>query len=125
MRFRSFLGGLAVMALLYGGVSDASAQVMDFGKIDAFESMGAGTQRGESPPKTIVDDGEWHTVFITILESNTEAKIYWRSLDGDEITIMRGTRVAAFQTAGVLKIEALGDEKHSVKFGYLLLRLKK
>ena len=48
--------------------------------------MGTGTQRGGSPPKTIVDDGDRHTVLLTILESNAEAKIYWRSLDGDQTT---------------------------------------
>jgi hypothetical protein len=45
---------------------DAGAQVIDFSQIDAFESMGTGTLHGASQPKTIVDDGERHTVFITI-----------------------------------------------------------
>jgi hypothetical protein len=30
-----------------------------------------------------------------------------------------------FKTAGEFKLEALGDENHSVKYGYVLLRLKK
>ena len=102
----------------------ASAQVFDFGQIDAFESMGTGTQRGGSPPKTIVDDGDWHTVFFTILESNSDAKIYWKSKDGDQTTIIHGPSVKAFQTAGQFKIEALGNENDSFKYGYVLFRLK-
>ena len=86
--------------------------------------MGTGMQRGGSPPKTIVDDGERHTVFITILESNTEARIYWNSPDGDQTTVIRGPGVKAFQTAGQFKIEALGDENHNFKYGYVLFRLK-
>ena len=89
--------------------------------------MGTGTQRGTSPAKTIIDDGDRHTVFITILESNAEAKIYWKSADSGQpqTTIMRGPGVQAFQTAGEFRIEALGDENHSVKYGYVLLRLKR
>ena len=56
------------------------AQVIDFSKIDAFESMGTGTLHGGSPPKTIIGDGEQHTVFLTIWESDTDTKVYWQSL---------------------------------------------
>jgi hypothetical protein len=119
---------VAMLALLCAGVflhSDTTrAQVFDFGQIDAFESLGSGTQRGGSPPKTIVDDGERHTVFFTIFESNTDAKIYWRSMDGDQTTLMHGPGVKAFQTAGTFKVEALGDDSRSFKYGYVLLRLK-
>ena len=131
MNLHPFMRVAATLALLYAGAifhsENASAQVVDFGSIDAFESMGTGTQRGGSPPKTIVDDGERHTVFITILESNTEAKVYWKPTDGDhpQTSIIRGPGVQAFQTAGEFRIEALGDENHSVKYGYVLLRLKK
>jgi len=86
--------------------------------------MGTGTQRGGSPPKTIVDDGDRHTVLLTILESNAEAKIYWRSLDGDQTTLIQGSSVKAFQTNGQFRIEALGDESRSFKYGYVLFRLK-
>jgi hypothetical protein len=117
------------LALLYAGATfhseNATAQVVDFGQIDAFESMGTGMQRGGSPPRTIVDDGERHTVLITILESNTEARIYWKSTDGDQTTVIRGPSVKAFQTAGQFKIEALGEENHNFKYGYMLFRLKK
>jgi hypothetical protein len=129
MKPQPFMCAAATFALLYAGApfhsGYASAQVFDFGQIDAFESMGTGTQRGGSPQKTIVDDGERHTVFFTVLESNTEAKIYWRSTNGDQTIIIRGLGVKAFQTAGQFKIEAVGDENHSFKYGYVLFRLKK
>ena len=102
----------------------ASAQVIDFGQISSFESMGTGTQRGGAPPKTLVDDGDRHTVLFTILESSADAKIYWRSMDGDQTTLIRGSTVKAFQTAGQFKIEALGNDSQSFKYGYVLFRLK-
>jgi hypothetical protein len=103
---------------------NASAQVFDFGQIDAFESLGSGTQRGGSAPKTLVDDDQRHVVVFTILESDTDAKIYWRSVDGNQTTLMRGQGVKVFQVLGQLKIEALGDANHSFKYGYTLFRLK-
>jgi hypothetical protein len=128
MKLQSFIRVAATSALLYASApfhsENASAQVFDFGQIDAFESMGTGTQRGGSPPKTIVDDGDWHTVFFTILESNSDAKIYWKTKDGDKTTIIHGPSVKAFQTAGQFKIEALGNENHNFKYGYVLFRLK-
>ena len=118
----------AILALLCPGVliysGSAGAQMIDFGQIDSFESMGTGTQHGGSRPKTIVDDGEWHTVLFTILDSSIDAKIYWRSPDGDQTTIIRGPSVKAFQTAGTFKVEALGNENQSFKYGYVLFRLK-
>ena len=86
--------------------------------------MGTGMQRGGSPPRTIVDDGERHTVLITMLESNTEAGIYWKSTDGDQTTVIRGSSVKTFRTAGQFKIGASGDEHHNFKYGYMLFRLK-
>jgi len=119
---------VVTLALLYAGATfhseNATAQVVDFGQIDALESMGTGKQRGGSPPRTIVDDGDRHTVLITILESNTEARSYWKSTDGDQTTVIRGPSVKAFRTAGQFKIEALGDENHNFKYGYVLFRLK-
>ena len=108
MTLQPFMRVAATLTLLYAGVffhsENAGAQVFDFGQIDAFKSMGTGTQRGGSPPKTIVDDGERHTVFLTILKSNTEAKIYWKSMSGEQTTtIIRGPSVKAFQTAGQFK----------------------
>ena len=118
----------AILALLCPGVlfcsGSAGAQMIDFGHIDSFELMGTGTQQGGSRPKTIVDDGEWHTVLFTILDFSIDAKIYWRSPDGDQTTIIRGPSVKAFQTAGTFKVEALGNENQSFKYGYVLFRLK-
>ena len=128
MTLQPFMRVAVTLTLLYADVffhyGNAGAQVFDFGQIDAFESMGTGTQRGGSPPKIIVDDGERHTVFLTILESNTEAKIYWKSMSGEQTTIIRGPSVKAFQTVGQFRIEALGDENQSFTYGYMLFRLK-
>jgi hypothetical protein len=128
MTLQAFVRVAATLALLCANVffhsENANAQVFDFGRIDAFETMGTGTQRGGSPPKTIVDDSGLHAVFFTILESNTEAKIYWRSTNGEQTTTVRGPTVKAFQTTGQFRIEALGDEDHSFKYGYALFRLK-
>ena len=69
MRTVAMLALLCVGAFLHSDT--VRAQVFDFGQIDAFESLGSGTQRGGSPPKTIVDDGERHTVFFTIIVGRT------------------------------------------------------
>jgi hypothetical protein len=128
---QTFLRIVMTLALLCTGVvfvtENVCAQVIDFSQIDAFETMGTGTLDGASQPKTIIDDGERHTVFITIWESDTDTKVYWKSPDGNlpRTTIIHGTGVQAFQTAGEFRLEALGDENHSVKYGYVLLRLKK
>ena len=126
MKLRPFI--IATLALFCAAAicwsERASAQMIDFGQIDSFESMGTGTQRGGARPKTIVDDGEWHTVLFTILDSSTDAKIYWRSPDGDQTTIIHGPSVKAFQTAGQFKVEALGNDNQSFKYGYVLFRLK-
>jgi len=127
MRLQPFMHVATILALLCPAVlysGSVGAQMIDFGQIDSFESMGTGTQQGGSRPKTIVDDGEWHTVIFTILDSSTDAKIYWRSPDGDQTTIIRGPSVKAFQTAGTFKVEALGNENQSFKYGYVLFRLK-
>jgi hypothetical protein len=131
MTFRTFVHAVITLALLCSGEfflsGRVSAQVIDFSKIDSFESMGTGTLHGGAQPKTITDDDEQHTVFLTIWESDTDTKVYWQSLDGKEsrTTIIRGQGVQAFQTAGEFKLEALGNENHTVKYGYVLLRLKK
>lgn len=118
----------AVVAVLFCAAillpEPARAQVLDFGQIDAFESLGSGTQLGGAPAKVIVDDNERHTVLFTVIESNTDAKIYWKSKDGDQMTTIKGPGVQAFQTIGRFRIEAAGDKDHSVKYGYVLFRLK-
>ncbi len=130
MKIPTIMRAVTILVLLCAGMSVRSesvcAQVIDFSQIDAFESMGTGTMRGASPPKAIIDDGERHAIFITVLESDTDAKVYWKSLDGNpQTTILHGPGVHAFQTIGELKLEALGSENQSVKYGYLLLRLRK
>jgi hypothetical protein len=125
MRLSIWVFAAAMMTLTYAGLqSGTHAQVFDFGQIEEFESLGSGTQKGGVAPKTIVDDGGRHTVLFTILESNTEAKIYWKSKDGNQTTIMRGQGLRAFQTIGEFKIEAVGDDSHSFRYGYVLFRLK-
>ena len=109
-------------------VGPAGAQLIDFSKIDAFESLSTGTQSGASPPKTIVDDGNRHIVLFTILEANADAKVYWRAFDGDppdRTTVISGPGVQAFQTACEFRLETLGDESRTVKYAYMLFRLKK
>jgi len=125
MRRQIWVFATAMLALIYPDLqSGARAQVFDFGQIEGFESLGSGTQTGGSPPKTIVDDNQRHTVLFTILESNTEAKIYWKSKDGSQTTIMRGQGLRAFQTIGEFRVEATGDSSRSFRYGYVLLRLK-
>ena len=120
-----------ILATLCAGPKNAAAQAaIDFSQIDEDKSVlvGRGTQRGGSPPKTIADDGEGHVVILAILEeSNTEAKVYWKSKDRGtpQTTILSGPGVQAFQTIGEFKLEALGDENHIVRYGYALFRLKK
>ena len=123
-RYMGVVAALVLCATAPFHAQNASAQVFDFGQIDAFEALGSGTQRGGAAPKTLVDDDQRHVVVFTILESDTEAKIYWKSADGNQTTLMRGQGVKVFQVAGQLKIEALGDANHSFKYGYTLFRLK-
>jgi hypothetical protein len=90
--------------------------------------MGSGTQRGGQPAKTIIDDGDRHMVFITVLEANTETKVYWRSAEGggtDRASVIPGPGLQVFQTAGEFRLEAVGDDTRSVKYGYMLFRMKK
>src|SRR5271155_5037688 len=44
---------------------------------------------------SLIDDGDRHTVFITIWESDTDTKVYWISLDENlpRTTIIHGTAV--------------------------------
>jgi hypothetical protein len=125
MKRQVLICAVAILALLCAGLQPgARAQVFDFGQIEEFESLGSGTQTGGSPPKTIVDDNQRHTVLFTVLESNTEAKIYWKTKDGSQTTIIRGQGLRAFQTNGEFRIEATGDSTRSFRYGYVLLRLK-
>ncbi len=122
---------MTALSLLCAGFAllpvKVSAQDIDFGQIDKFELLGTGTLHVGSPPKTIVDDDERHTVILTIWEADAETKVYWKSLDGDapRTTVIPGKGLQTFQTAGVFKLQAVGDPYRRVKYGYVLLRLKK
>jgi hypothetical protein len=115
--------GLAVTAVPAG----ISAQEIDFSRIGAFESLGSGTVRTGAPPKTAVDDDEQHAVFLTIWNSDTDAKVYWKALDSDkeQTTVIHGTGVRVFQTNGEFKIQAVGEGDHEVKYDYVLLHPRK
>jgi hypothetical protein len=105
----------------------ALAQEIDFGSIRDFESMGAGTVQVGGPTRTLVDDDLRHAVVLTIWDSDTDAKVYWKPIDGGEAqsTVIHGTGVRAFQTNGQFKIQAVGEGDHRVKYDYVLFRLRK
>lgn len=94
--------GLAAIA----APASVSAQEIDFSRIGSFKSMGAGTVHSGAPPKTMISDDEPHAVFLTIWNSDTDAKVYWKALDSDkeQTTVIYGTGVRAFQTNGEFKI---------------------
>lgn len=117
-------------ALACGGTiqpSATSAQEIDFGKIDKFESLGSGTLHVGSPPKTIVDDDQRHVVILTIWDAHAETKVYWRSPDGNAVrtTVVSGPGVQTFHTLGEFKLEAVGEPNHEAQYGYLMLGLRK
>jgi hypothetical protein len=121
----------AVVTLLFAVAAflpeKTSAQEIDFGKLDKFESFASGTLHVGAPPKTIVDDGERHLVIITIWNGDAETKVYWRSPDGNapRTTVIPGRGVQTFQTLGEFKLEAVGEPNHEVQYGYVLLGLRK
>jgi hypothetical protein len=116
---------LCVVAAVPPG--ETSAQEIDFGKVDKFESLASGTLHVGAPPKTIVDDGERHVVILTVWGADAETKVYWRSLDGNapRTTVIPGRGVQTFQTLGEFKLEAIGEPNHEVQYGYVLLGLRK
>ena len=129
MTLRMLVSVAASLLVLGGAIlvsQNVHAQDFDFGQIDKFELLGTGTLRVGSPPKTIIDDNERHTVILTIYESDADAKVYWKPLDGSAVqsTVMLGRGVETFKTDGLFKLEAVGDPHHRVKYGYVLLHLK-
>src|SRR5271156_4834560 len=93
-----FLRLIVTFALLCAAVAvmpgKLSAQGIDFGQIDKFESLGPGSLHVGSPPKTIIDDSDRHTVILTIWDADAETKVYWKSLDGnDRTTVIPGKGV--------------------------------
>jgi hypothetical protein len=105
----------------------ACAQEIQFDRIDRFESVRTGTLHVGAPPKTIVEDGERHLVILTIWQSDAETKVYWISPDGNvaQTTIIPRKGIQTFQTAGELRLEAVGEPHHRVEYGYVLLGLRK
>ncbi len=127
-KFSHWIVGGALLGLGIMAPSLATtAQEIDFSRIGGFESMGSGTVHTGSPPKTLVDDDEQHAIFLTIWNSDSDAKVYWKPLDGDQeqTTVIHGNGVRAFQTNGEFKIQAVGDGDHEVKYNYVLLHLRK
>ncbi len=122
-----FIGALVLLSAQWGVTTHTYAQEIDFGQIDKFESLGTGTLQVGAVPKVIVDDGEQHTVILTIWEADAETKVYWTSPDGkvSRTTIVPGKGVQTFQTAGEFRLEAIGEPNHMVQYGYVLLHLKK
>jgi heme-degrading monooxygenase HmoA len=88
--------------------------------------LATGTLHVGAPPKTLVDDGERHVVILTVWDADAEIKVYWKSSDGNtRTTIMPGRGIQTFQTAGEFRLEAIGEPKHRVEYGYMLLGLRK
>ena len=127
MKMRALALGAATIAAILGPPIDGRAQALDFSKIDNFETLSSGTLRVGAPPKTIVDDGERHVVVLTIWDADAETKVSWRSTDGNapRTTIIPGRGVQTFQTAGELKLEAVGEPNREVQYGYVRLGLQK
>ena len=121
-----FFGALVFMFAQWGlAATAARAQEIDFGKIENSMTWDWHLQVGAAP-KTIIDDGELHTVVLTIWEADAEAKVYWTSPDCNvsRTTIVPGKGIQTFQTAGELKLEATGEPNHMVQYGYVLLHLR-
>jgi glycosyltransferase involved in cell wall biosynthesis len=124
-KVRNAIAGNAAIVLIACAAGGGSAQVIDFSQIGAFESMASGTQRGGAPPKIIIDDKDGHIVFFTVLESNTDAKVYWTSLDGQPSTsIISGAGAQIFQIQGEFRLETIGGEERNVRYAYRLFRLR-
>jgi hypothetical protein len=125
---------VAALALLCAGTiltaaltaGHGSAQGIDFGAIDKFQSLGNGTLHVGDPPKSVVDDDERHAIILTIWDADAQTKIYWRAPDTKEsrTTIMPDRGIQTFQTLGVFRLEAVGEPHHEVKYGYVLLGLR-
>ena len=116
------------LALLVSAIfAGAQAQEIDFDQINKFESVGKGTLSVGQPPKTIVDDNERHVVILTIWDADAETKVYWKAPDADapRTTVIPGRGIQTFQTAGLFKLEAVGEPNHEVQYGYVLLVLRK
>jgi hypothetical protein len=121
---------LALLAPAIVLAANARAQEIDFDQINKFESVGKGTLSVGEPPKTIIDDNERHVVILTIWDADAETKVYWKPVDAaaadtPRTTVIPGRGIQTFQTAGLFKLEAIGEPSHQVQYGYVLLGLRK
>jgi hypothetical protein len=121
---------MTALALLVPAIflaADARAQEIDFDQINKFESVGRGTLNVGEPPRTIIDDNERHVVILTIWDADAETKVYWKAPDADapRTTVIPGRGIQTFQTAGLFKLEAVGEPSHQVQYAYVLLGLRK
>ena len=122
---------LVALALLCAGTTltprQAFPQEIDFGRIDKFQSLGSGTLRVGDPPKSIVDDDEEHAIILTIWDADAQTKVYWQAPETKEprTTVMPDRGIQTFHTLGVLRLEAVGEPYHEVKYGYVSLGLRK
>ena len=128
---------IAALALLFTGAAPwseggpvpgpARAQEINFDQIDKFQSLVTGTLHVGSPPKTIVDDHEGHLVILMIWDADADTKVYWRQVDENtsRTTVIPGKGIQTFQTDGEFRLEAMGKPNGHVKYGYVLLGLKK
>jgi len=118
---------VAVVAAILVPPAEGRAQELDFSKIDKFETLSSGTLRVGAPPKTVVDDGERHLVVLTIWDADAETKVSWRPTEANapRTTVIPGRGVQTFQTAGELKLEAVGEPNREVQYGYVLLGVRK
>jgi hypothetical protein len=127
------LRNMTALALLVPAIvlaADARAQEIDFDQINKFESVGKGTLSVGEPPKMIVDDSERHVVILTIWDADAETKVYWKPADAaapdaPRTTVIPGRGIQTFQTAGLLKLEAIGEPSHQIQYGYVLLGMRK
>ena len=69
MSLRLLIAAVVLCAVAAVPSEETSAQEIDFGKVDKFESLASGTLQVGAPPKTIVDDSERHVVILTTTAS--------------------------------------------------------
>jgi hypothetical protein len=127
MTMLRIMNALALLVLAVFLAADTHAQEIDFDQISKFDSVGRGTLNVGEPPKTIVDDSERHVVILTIWDADAETKVYWKAPDADapRTTVIPGRGIQTFQTAGLFKLEAVGEPSRQVQYGYVLLGLRK
>jgi hypothetical protein len=58
---------------------------------------------------------------------DAETKVYRKPTDAEapRTTVIPGRGIQTFQTAGLFKLEAIGEPNRQVQYGYVLLGLRK